>query len=378
MTKPDVDALNAALATVSDPEIHRPITDLGMVKSVEVRDDGSVDVGIYLTTQGCPLRDRITSDVTTAVSKVADVTAVRVDLDVMSDEQKQALRTSLQGGRATRTITFAEPGSLTRIYAIASGKGGVGKSSTTVNLAVAMAQQGLAVGVVDADVYGHSLPRMLGVGHAPAIVDGMIVPPEAHGVKVVSAGMFVEGNRPIVWRGPMLHRALEQLLGDVFWGDLDILLLDLPPGTGDIAISSAQMLPTAEVIVVTTPQLAAREVAERAGAVAVQTRQRLAGVVENMAGLPCPHWGELGGVFGAGGGQDVADSLTTLLGVPVPLLGSVPIAPRLTSSGDAGVPIVLSAPDAPAAVELTRIAAELGGRKSSLVGRPLSLTPVTG
>jgi ATP-binding protein involved in chromosome partitioning len=377
MTKPEIDAINAALATVSDPEIHRPITDLGMVKSVDVADDGSVDVGIYLTTQGCPLRDRITSDVTAAVSKVPGVTGVRVDLDVMSEEQRQQLRSSLQGGRKTRTITFSEPGSLTRILAIASGKGGVGKSSTTVNLAVAMAQQGLNVGVVDADVYGHSMPRMLGVSHGPAVVDGMIVPPEAHGVKVVSAGMFVEGNRPIVWRGPMLHRALEQLLADVFWGDLDILLLDLPPGTGDIAISTAQLLPTAEVVVVTTPQLAAREVAERAGAVAVQTRQRLAGVIENMAGFPCPHCGDMVDVFGSGGGQAVSDSLTELLGVPIPLLGSVPIDPRMREGGDTGVPIVLAQPESAAAMALAAIARGLGARTQSLVGRPLSLTPVS-
>jgi ATP-binding protein involved in chromosome partitioning len=377
MTAPALDAVHAALATVSDPEIHRPITDLGMVKSVEIDGDGTVDVGIYLTTQGCPLRDRITNDVTDAVRKVPGVTAVRVDLDVMSDEQKQSLRATLQGGRPARQISFAQPGSLTRIYAIASGKGGVGKSSTTVNLAVSLAQQGHIVGVVDADVYGHSLPRMLGVSSPPSVVDGMIVPPEAYGVKVVSAGMFVEGNRPIVWRGPMLHRALEQLLADVYWGDLDVLLLDLPPGTGDVAISSAQLLPTAEVIVVTTPQLAAREVAERAGAVAVQTRQRLAGVVENMAGLPCPHCGETVDVFGAGGGQAVADSLTALLGVPVPLLGSVPIDPQLTAGGDTGLPIVLSAPESPAAKALTAIAAELGGRSRSLVGRPLSLSPVS-
>src|SRR4051794_23711160 len=377
MTAPALDAIHAALATVSDPEIHRPITDLGMVKSVEAADDGTVDVGIYLTTQGCPLRDRITNDVTTAVSKVPGVTAVRVDLDVMSDEQKQALRTTLQGGRPARQISFAQPGSLTRIFAIASGKGGVGKSSTTVNLAVALAQQGHTVGVVDADVYGHSLPRMLGVTHAPSVVDGMIVPPEAYGVRVVSAGMFVEGNRPIVWRGPMLHRALEQLLADVYWGDLDVLLLDLPPGTGDIAISSAQLLPGCEVIVVTTPQLAAREVAERAGAVATQTRQRLAGVIENMSGLPCPHCGELVEVFGSGGGRAVADSLSQLLGAPVPLLGSVPIDPRLREGGDNGVPIVLADPTAPAAVAFRDIAAQLAGRTRSLVGRPLSLTPVS-
>jgi ATP-binding protein involved in chromosome partitioning len=367
----------AALATVSDPEIHRPITDLGMVESVDITADGTVAVSVLLTTQGCPLRDRITRDVTAAVEKVDGVTAVTVSLGVMSDQQRQSLRSTLQGGRPAREIPFAQPGSLTKVFAIASGKGGVGKSSTTVNLAVAMAQQGLSVGVVDADVYGHSLPRMLGVENPPAVVDGMIVPPEAHGVKVVSAGMFVQGNRPIVWRGPMLHRALEQLLADVYWGDLDVLLLDLPPGTGDIAISSAQLLPGSEVVVVTTPQLAAREVAERAGAVAIQTRQRLAGVVENMAGLPCPHCGELVEVFGSGGGRAVADSLSQLLGAPVPLLGSVPIDPRLREGGDSGVPIVLADPQSPSAVALHAIARDLGGRPRSLVGRQLSLTPVS-
>jgi ATP-binding protein involved in chromosome partitioning len=262
------------------------------------------------------------------------------------------------------------------MYAIASGKGGVGKSSTTVNLAVAMAQSGLTVGIVDADVYGHSMPRMLGVTTPPAVVDGMIVPPEAHGVKVVSAGMFVEGNRPIVWRGPMLHRALEQLLADVFWGDLDVLLLDLPPGTGDIAISTAQLLPNAELIVVTTPQLAAREVAERAGSIATQTNQRLAGVIENMAGLPCPHCGEMVDVFGVGGGQAVADSLSALLGTPVPLLGSIPIDPRLREGGDTGVPIIIDAPEADSAVALRAIAESIGRRARGLAGRSLTLTPV--
>jgi ATP-binding protein involved in chromosome partitioning len=262
------------------------------------------------------------------------------------------------------------------VLAVASGKGGVGKSSITVNLAVAMARQGLKVGVVDADVYGHSMPRMLGVTTPPAIVDGMIVPPEAHGVRVVSPGMFVEGNRPIAWRGPMLHRALEQLLADVFWGDLDILLLDLPPGTGDIAISTAQLLPGAEVVVVTTPQLAAHEVAERAGAIATQTRQRLSGVIENMAGFACPHCGELVEVFGSGGGQAVADSLTTLVGAPVPLLGSVPIEPAVREGGDLGTPVVVSHPDSAAAQAFASIAATLAGKARGLAGRPLTLTPV--
>jgi ATP-binding protein involved in chromosome partitioning len=375
-TLPTPEDITAALATVKDPEIHRPITDLGMVDDVTVAADGSVEVRILLTTAGCPLRDRITTDVTDAVNKVAGVTDVRVALDVMNDAQKQALRTSLQGGREARQISFAQPGSLTRVYAIASGKGGVGKSSTTVNLAVAMAQNGLTVGVVDADVYGHSMPRMLGITTPPAVVDGMIVPPEAYGVKVVSAGMFVTDNRPIAWRGPMLHRALEQLLADVFWGDLDVLLLDLPPGTGDIAISTAQLLPSAELIVVTTPQVAAREVAERAGSIALQTQQRVAGVVENMAGLPCPHCGETIDVFGAGGGQAVAESLSRLLGTPVPLLGSVPIDPRVREGGDTGRPIVIADPDSDAAVALRAIATSLGARTRGLAGRSLSLTPV--
>jgi ATP-binding protein involved in chromosome partitioning len=373
---PTVEAITAALATVKDPEIHRPITELGMVDDVAVAIDGTVAVKILLTTAGCPLRDRITNDVTNAVNTVAGVTSVKVELDVMSDEQKQALRSHLQGGRPQREISFAKAGSLTRVYAIASGKGGVGKSSTTANLAAAMAQQGFTVGIVDADVYGHSMPRMLGIETPPAIVDGMIVPPEAYGVRVVSPGMFVEGNRPIAWRGPMLHRALEQLLADVFWGDLDILLLDLPPGTGDIAISTAQLLPGAEVVVVTTPQLAAREVAERAGAIATQTRQRLAGVIENMAGYACPHCGELVDVFGSGGGQAVADTLTTLIGAPVPLLGSIPIEPTVREGGDAGTPVVVGHPESAAAKVFAQIAATLAGRARGLAGRPLTLTPV--
>jgi ATP-binding protein involved in chromosome partitioning len=372
MTAPTRDAIHAALATVLDPEIHRPITDLGMVESIEIATDGRVAVGVLLTTQGCPLRDRITRDVTAAVEKVAGVTGVTVQLGVMSDEQRSQLRSSLQGGREARAITFNEPGSLTRIFAIASGKGGVGKSSTTANLAVAMAADGLSVGIIDADVYGYSLPRMLGISERPAIVEGMIMPPQGHGVKLVSAGMFVPDNRAIALRGPMLHKWLEQVLGD-----LDVLLLDLPPGTGDMAISTAALLPGAEVVVVTTPQLAAREVAERAGAVALQTRLRLAGVIENMAGLPCPHCGEMVDVFGSGGGQAVADSLAKLVGAPVPLLGSVPIDPRLREGGDTGTPIVLADPSSPSAVALSGIAKELAGRTRSLVGRPLTLTPVS-
>ncbi|MEE2046683.1 P-loop NTPase, partial [Nocardiopsis tropica] len=254
--------VHKALATVQDPEIHRPITDLGMVKSIDIADDGAVSVGIYLTVAGCPMKGRIEKDVTAAVTEVAGVTSVRVELDVMSDEQRKELQTKLRGGQAEKEIPFAKPNSLTKVFAVASGKGGVGKSSVTVNLAAALAAQGHKVGVVDADIYGHSVPRMLGASDFPTKVEDMILPPTAHGIKVISVGMFTQGNQPVVWRGPMLHRALQQFLADVFWGDLDVLLMDLPPGTGDIAISTAQLLPTAELLIVTTPQMAAAEVAE--------------------------------------------------------------------------------------------------------------------
>jgi ATP-binding protein involved in chromosome partitioning len=373
--RPTVEAVTAALATVSDPEIRRPLTELDMVRSVDIADDGGVQIGIWLTVAGCPMRDTITKDVTTAVTKVDGVTAVEVDLEPMSDAQRQALTTKLRGGRTEREIPFARPGSLTRVYAIASGKGGVGKSSVTVNLAATMAANGLSVGVVDADIYGHSVPRMLGVTARPTQVEQMIMPPQAYGVKVISVGMFTQGNAPIAWRGPMLHKALQQFLADVWWGDLDILLLDLPPGTGDMAISVAQLLPTAEILVVTTPQLAAREVAERAGAISLQTHQQLAGVVENMAGLPCPHCGELIDVFGSGGGQAVADALSRATGTSVPLLASIPIDPRLREGGDDGRPLVLAEPDAPAAKELRGLADRLGTRSRSLIGMSLPIAP---
>jgi len=370
-----VEAVHAALATVSDPEIHRPITDLGMVKSVDVGADGVVAVGVYLTVAGCPLKDKITRDVTDAVSRVAGVTGVTVDLDVMSDQQRQEMASSLRGGQAEREIPFAQPGSLTRVYAVASGKGGVGKSSVTVNLAAAMAADGLTVGVVDADIYGHSIPRMLGVADRPTQVENMIMPPQSHGVRVISIGMFTPGNTPVVWRGPMLHRALQQFLADVWWGDLDVLLMDLPPGTGDIAISVAQLVPGAQILVVTTPQQAAAEVAERAGTIALQTHQQIAGVIENMAYLPCPHCGERVEVFGSGGGQQVAEGLSHSLGAPVPLLGQVPLDLRLREGGDAGVPLVVSDPEAAASSVLRDIATRLGRRDRGLLGRPLRLTP---
>ena len=368
-------AVRAALATVDDPEIHKPITDLGMVKGVDITPDGRARIGVYLTVAGCPMRTTITSRVAEAVSKVAGVTGVEVELDVMSDEQRHELRRSLRGDAADPVIPFAQPGSLTRVYCVASGKGGVGKSSVTVNLAAAMAAKGLKVGVVDADIYGHSVPRMLGTSDRPTKVDDMIMPPQAHGVAVISIGMFTPGNDAVVWRGPMLHRALQQFLADVFWGDLDVLLLDLPPGTGDIAISTAQLVPNAELLVVTTPQMAAAEVAERAGSIALQTRQRLAGVVENMSWMELPD-GTRMEVFGSGGGQTVSDSLTRMVGAPVPLLGQVPLETRLRECGDSGTPIVLSDPESPAAQVLRAVAEKLTVRSRGLAGMSLNISPV--
>ncbi|MEV0048867.1 Mrp/NBP35 family ATP-binding protein [Saccharopolyspora shandongensis] len=371
---PTEDAVRKALSQVEDPEIRRPITDLGMVKSVSIGSDGDVAVEVYLTVQGCPMRDTITQRVTDAVSAVEGVASVRVELDVMSDEQRTELRKMLRGSAEEPRIPFAEPGSMTRVYCVASGKGGVGKSSVTVNLAVAMAKRGLSVGVVDADIYGHSVPRMLGAGGKPTQVEKMIMPPQSHGVKVISIGMFTPGNTPVVWRGPMLHRALQQFLSDVFWGDLDVLLLDLPPGTGDVALSTAQLIPNAEILVVTTPQQAAAEVAERAGAIAMQTRQRLAGVVENMSWMELPD-GQRMEVFGSGGGRMVAESLSRSIGTDVPLLGQVPLDPRLREAGDNGTPLVLEAPDSPAAVVLNDIAKRLSTRARGLAGKLLSVSP---
>ena len=375
LSSPTAEQVSRALARVNDPEIRRPITELGMVKNIDISPDGSVRVDVWLTVAGCPLRDTIIREVTAAVGAVEGVSGVRVELDVMSDEQRRALQTQLRGGQEAPEIPFSKPSSLTRVFAVASGKGGVGKSSVTVNLAAALAASGAKVGVADADIYGHSVPRMLGVTGTPTQVEKMIMPPSAHGVKVISIGMFTKGNAPVVWRGPMLHRALQQFLADVFWGDLDVLLLDLPPGTGDIAISMAQMLPTAELLVVTTPQLAAAEVAERAGAVVMQTHQRIAGVIENMSYLVCPHCGEHTDIFGSGGGQTVAAALTRITGAQVPLLGQVPIDTRLREGSDVGRPLVLSDPSAPAAVQLSKIADGLASRARGLVGRSLPLSP---
>lgn len=378
MPTPDTTALgaaiSAALGNVLDPEIRRPITELGMVESVEVDLEGAARIGVLLTVAGCPMKEQLTREVTAAVSQVDGVRSVSVVLGVMSDTQRGELRQTLRGDAPANEIPFAQPGSRTRVYAVASGKGGVGKSSVTVNLAVALAQKGLSVGVLDADIYGFSVPRMLGVTGKPTQVDQMIMPPIAHDVKVISIGMFTPGNTAVVWRGPMLHRALQQFLADVFWGELDVLLMDLPPGTGDIAISVAQLVPSAELLVVTTPQLAAREVAERAGSIALQTHQQIVGVVENMSWLELPDGSRME-LFGSGGGQAVADSLAASTGTRVPLLGQIPIDQRVREGGDAGSPVVLDSPTSPAAVALRSVADTLAARQHSLVGKSLGLAP---
>ncbi len=384
MSSPLLDQVNAALATVNDPEIKRPITDLGMVDSVEIDDAGVVHLTVLLTVAGCPLKDTINRDVTAAVGRVDGVTGVDLNLGVMTAEQRAGLQEVLRDGHAQREIPFAQPGSLTKVFAIASGKGGVGKSSVTVNLALAMAKQGMKVGIVDADIYGHSVPAMLGVAdQRPTQVEDLIMPvPTPSGVSVISIGMLKPRRDQVVaWRGPMLDRALVQMLADVYWGDLDVLLLDLPPGTGDVAISLGQHLPGAEVVVVTTPQEAAAEVAERAGTMASMMHQRVVGVVENMSFLPCPHCDEATDhrleIFGSGGGARVASTLSSRFGYDVPVLGQIPIDTSLREGGDIGKPIVDSDPTAPGARVLTDIATALAGRGRGLAGMQLGLTPTS-
>ncbi|MFW6775357.1 Mrp/NBP35 family ATP-binding protein [Nocardioides sp. CPCC 205120] len=374
---PSVEQVTTALGSVNDPEIKRPITELGMVDDVAVDPDGQVRVKVLLTVAGCPLKDTINRDVTAAVGGLAGVTGVSVELGVMNADQRANLQSTLRGGQAQREIPFAQPGSLTRVFAVASGKGGVGKSSVTVNLALAMAQQGLKVGIVDADIYGHSVPAMLGVADArPTQVDDLIMPvPTPSGVSVISIGMLKPRRDQVVaWRGPMLDRALVQMLSDVYWGDLDALLLDLPPGTGDIAISLGQHLPNAEVLVVTTPQEAAAEVAERAGTMASMMHQRVVGVVENMSYFLSPQ-GEKLEIFGTGGGDRVAATLSERFGYDVRVLGRVPLDPTLREGGDSGKPIVESDPTSPAAQELLEVARSLTGRGRGLAGMQLGLTP---
>jgi len=364
--------IRESLSRVIDPELRRPVTELDMIGAVSVDEAGAASVDLKLTIVGCPAADTIERDVRAAVAGTAGVTAVALSVGVMSREEREALTDKLRGGRP-KALQFG-PDSLTRIYAITSGKGGVGKSTLTANLGVALAARGLSVGIVDADVFGFSIPGLLGVaGVKPTKVGEMILPPVAHDVKVISIGMFVDGSQAVSWRGPMLHRTIQQFLTDVFFGDLDVLLIDLPPGTGDVAISLGQLLPQAEVIVVTTPQAAAAEVAERSALVARQTGQSVIGVVENMAGLVQPD-GSVLELFGSGGGADAAARLSSPE-AHVPLLASIPLSVALREGGDAGQPVVLSDPEDAAARVILSLADQLATRERGLAGRKLGLSP---
>ncbi len=367
--------LREALSKVNDPEIKRPITDLGMVDGVVITDE-LITVRLLLTVSGCPLKDTLDRDIKAAVATVDPDVAVVVDMGVMNDEQRKSMQQMLRGGHTEREVPFAQAGSLTKVFAIASGKGGVGKSTITVNLGLAMANRGLKVGIIDADIYGHSIPDMLGVGDLrPTQVEDMIMPVPVKGMKVISIGMLKPNkNQVVAWRGPMLDRALLQMLSDVYWGDLDVLLLDLPPGTGDVAISLGQHLPNAEVLVVTTPQPAAASVAERAGTMASMMHQRVVGIVENMSYLQLPS-GERMEIFGSGGAATVAETLTARFGYDVAVLGQVPLEERLREGGDTGQPIVETDPDSEAAKILQQIADGLSGRSRGLAGMQLGLAP---
>ena len=368
-----VSQIHSALATVSDPELHRPLPDLGMVESVDF-DSGLAKIKILLTISGCPMRDKLKSDVSSAVTKVAGVEKVELEFGVMNETQRDNVKKLLRGGRE-KFIPFAQPDSLTRVWAISSGKGGVGKSSVTVNLAAALSKRGFKVGVLDADVYGHSIPRLLGIeGQRPTAIDQTFIPVETNGIKVVSIEMFKPDRAdPVAYRGPLLHRVLEQLLSDAYWGDLDFLLLDLPPGTGDIAISLGQLIPASEIIVVTTPQIAAAEVAERAGRIAHQLKQHVIGVIENMSAYTDPVSGAQVALFGQGGGQETASRLSQLVGVDVPLLAQISFDIKLREGGDEGSPIVFRDPESDSAKGFFAIVDQLTKRKKSLLGVPLGV-----
>lgn len=366
-------AIHAALATVKDPELHRTLPELGMVKSVSVA-SGIAQLEIYLTIAGCPMKDQLTRDIESAVMAVPGISQVNIAFTAMNEEQRAAIKKLLRNGRES-FISFAQKDSLTRVIGVASGKGGVGKSSLTVNLAVASAKRGLRVGILDADVYGHSVPRLMGlIGQRPTAIDQMFIPLEAYGVKVVSMEMFKpERSDAIAYRGPLLHRVLEQLLSDAYWGDLDLLFIDLPPGTGDLAISLGQLIPSSEIVVITTPQIAAAEVAERAGRIAHQIHQRVIGVIENMSAFPCEKCGELTSLFGEGGGSETAKRLSQLVGGDVPLLGKVPLSPQLRVGGDHGTPTVVATPESASAQAIEEIVSQLIVREKSLLGVRLGL-----
>ena len=373
MSTETVDLIHAALARVNDPELHRPLPDLGMVESVEVN-GSTAHIKIKLTIEGCPMKDRLEADIQRELLGVANISDLALTFGVMTEDERNNVKKMLRGGR-DKFNPFAEPNSLTRVIGIASGKGGVGKSSLTVNLAVAAAAKGLSVGILDADVYGHSVPRLMGIlDQRPTSIDQFFIPIEKYGVKVVSMEMFKPNREdPIAYRGPLLHRVLEQLMTDAYWGALDLLLLDLPPGTGDIAISLGQLVPQSEIIVVTTPQIAAAEVAERAGRIAHQMKQSVLGVVENMSESPCPHCGEMIALFGSEGGEETSRRLSALAGKQVPLLAKIPFDIRLRDGGDEGIPAVLSEDSTPTTKAIGELLENISVRPRSLAGVPLSL-----
>jgi ATP-binding protein involved in chromosome partitioning len=362
-----------ALSKVIDPELRRSITELGMVERAELV-GGKAEIKVLLTISGCPMRDKLTEDIYAALSSIAGVKEIALEFGVMTDIQREKVREIVRGGKA-KEIPFARPDSLTRVIGVSSGKGGVGKSSLTANLAIAVAQKGYRVGILDADVYGHSIPRLLGlIGQRPTAIDDMFIPLENYGVKCVSMEMFKpERSDPVAYRGPILHKVLQQLLTDAFWGDLDFLFLDLPPGTGDLAISLGQLIPASELIVVTTPQIAAAEVAERSGRIAHQLKQQIIGVIENMSAFPCPTCGEPIELFGNGGGIETAKRLGQLIGVEVPVLGQIPFSSGLRNGGDDGAPIVITHAEDPASMVISQIADEITLRKRSLVGVNLKI-----
>lgn len=374
MNEPTLSLISEALATVSDPELHRPLPDLGMVEEVHFA-DGIAKLKILLTISGCPMRDRLQKDISEAVLKVPQVSSVEIEFGVMNETQRDNVKKLLRGGRE-KFIPFAQPDSLTRVWGISSGKGGVGKSSVTVNLAAALSARGLKVGVLDADVYGHSIPRLFGIeGQRPTAIDQTFIPVEVRGIKVVSIEMFKPDRAdPVAYRGPLLHRVLEQLLSDAYWGDLDFLLLDLPPGTGDIAISLGQLIPASEIIVVTTPQIAAAEVAERAGRIAHQLKQHIIGVIENMSAFIDETSKKEVALFGTGGGEETARRLSVLVGSDVPLLAKIPFDIALREGGDSGAPIVWEKPDSQAAEQFFRVVDQLAPRKKSLLGVRLGVS----
>lgn len=358
----DIDAVRTAIGQVEDPELHRALVDLGMVRDVVADGDASVRATVALTIPGYPMQDELRDRVVAAASAIAGVSDVAVEFTNMTDDQRSNLVTEIRGGEE-RGIRVGQSGSKTRVVAVASGKGGVGKSSVTANLAVALANMGRTVGIIDADVWGFSIPKMLGIDRPPTVIEDTLIPPEVHGVRVMSMDYFVSADQAVIWRGPMLHKALEQFLADVHWNDPDYLLIDMPPGTGDVAISMSQFLPKGQTIVVTTPQVTAQRVAKRAALMAQKVNQEIMGIVENMSWFT-GNDGERYSIFGEGGGQLLAEELE------VPLLATIPLVPALREGADKGQPVTIADPAGEATAAFEKLAAEVEARRPRLRTHP--------